>query len=115
MCPRRPDAVGAANHDRASWTDGLGKERFLAPSNHGAAQQGLPLGTAALVAGVGLLLMVVSAPFAQLFVFAVAGLAYVVTELGRLVAPDVSLDFLLVTGLAEPVFMIWLLVKGRHL
>ena len=76
----------------------------------------------------GLLLMVVSAPFAHLFVFpaehvpsvfgvllAVAGLAYVVTELGRLVAPDVSLDFLLVTGLAEPVFMVWLLVKGRHL
>lgn len=260
MCPRRPDAVGAANHDRASWTNGLGKERFLAPSNHGAAQQGLPLGTAALVAGVGLLLMVVSAPFAHLFVFpellapgdaartasnltenrglflagilawlvnysadvlvgwalfyflapagravsmlafafcliytavalggvlnyveafrllespeaavalgadrlhaqlymllnayphdwgfallvfgvvlllraylviraehvpsvfgvllAVAGLAYVLTELGRLVAPDVSLDFLLVTGLAEPVFLIWLLVKGRHL
>lgn len=237
-----------------------GKERVLTPSNHGAAQQGLPLGTAALVAGVGLLLMVASAPFAQLVVFpelvapgdaartasnlaqnrglflagilawlvnysadvlvgwalfyflapasrpvsmlafafcliytavalggvfnyveafrlldspesaaalgteglhaevyllvnayphdwgfalivfgvalllrawlvvraehvpsvfglllAVAGFAYIVTELGRLVAPGVNLDFLIVAGLAEPVFMVWLLVKGRRL
>ena len=46
---------------------------------------------------------------------AVAGFGYIVTELGRLVAPDASLDFLLVTGLAEPVFMVWLLVRGRRL
>ena len=44
-------------------------ERVLTPSNRHAAQHGLPLGMAALVAGVGLLLMVVSAPLAQLLVF----------------------------------------------
>ena len=253
-------AVGAANHDRASWPHDKGRERVLTPSNHGAAQPGLPLGTAALVAGVGLLLMVVSAPFAQLFVFpelvvagdaaqtvsnltqhrglfltgilawllnysadvlvgwalfyflapasrpvsmlafafcliytavalgavfnyveafrlldspesaaalgteglhaqvyllvnayphdwgfalivfgivlllrgwlvvraehvpsifgvllAVAGFAYIATELARLVAPGVNLDFLILAGLAEPVFMVWLLVNGRRL
>ena len=33
----------------------------MTPSNNNAAQHGLPLGTAALMAGVGLLLMTVSA------------------------------------------------------
>ena len=252
--------VGTTNPDRASWPLQQCKERLLTPSNPGAPQQGLPLGTAALVAGIGLLLMVVSAPFAQLLVFpelvapgdaaqtasnltqnrglflagilawlvnysadvlvgwalfyflapasrpvsmlafafcliytavalggvfnyvealrlldapesaaalgmerlhaqvyllvnayphdwgfalvvfgvvlllrawlvvraehvpsifgfllAVAGFAYIVTELGRLAAPGVNLDFLILAGLAEPVFMIWLLVKGRRL
>ena len=46
---------------------------------------------------------------------AVAGFGYIATELGRYVAPDVNLEFLILTGLAEPVFMIWLLVKGRRL
>ena len=232
----------------------------MTPSSNGAAQQGLPLGTAALVAGVGLLLMTVSAPFAQFFVFpellvpgdaaqtaanltqnrglflagilawlvnysadvlvgwalyyflapasrtvsilafafcliytavalggvlnyveafrlldlpesavalgadrlhaqvyvlltayqhdwgfallffgivlllraflvvraehvpsmfgvllAAAGFGYIVVVLGRYVAPAVNLEFLILAGLAEPVFMIWLLVKGRRL
>ncbi len=46
---------------------------------------------------------------------AVAGFGYIATELGRFVAPEVNLEFLSVTGLAEVVFMIWLLVKGRRL
>jgi len=46
---------------------------------------------------------------------AVAGFGYIATELGRYVAPGVNLDFLIVAGLAEPIFMIWLLVKGRRL
>ena len=46
---------------------------------------------------------------------AVAGFAYIGVELGRYVAPDVNLDFLIVTGVAEPIFMVWLLVKGRRL
>lgn len=252
--------VGVTNHDQAIWANRYGKDRVLTPSNPGTAQQGLSLGTAALLAGIGLLLMVLAAPFAQLFVFpqllvpgdaaqtasnltqnrglflagiltwlvnyaadvlvgwalfyflapasrpvsmlafafcliytavalggvfhyveafrlldspesaaalgteglhaqvylllnayqydwgfalvvfgvvlllrawlvvraehvpsvfgvllAVAGFAYIVTELGRYVAPGVNLDFLVVAGLAEPVFMVWLLVKGRRL
>lgn len=46
---------------------------------------------------------------------AIAGCAYIGVELGRYVAPGVNLDFLIVTGVAEPIFMIWLLVKGRRL
>ena len=46
---------------------------------------------------------------------AIAGCAYIGVELGRYVAPDVNLDFLIVTGVAEPIFMVWLLVKGRRL
>ena len=45
----------------------------------------------------------------------VAGFGYIGTELGRFVAPDVNLEFLSVTGVAEVIFLIWLLVKGRHL
>ena len=39
----------------------------MTPPNNSADQHRLPLGTAALMPGVGLLLMVLSAPFAQLF------------------------------------------------
>ncbi len=40
----------------------------MTPANDSAARRDLPLGTAALAAGVGLLLMTVSAPFAHLYV-----------------------------------------------
>ncbi len=78
-------------------------------------------GFALLVFGVVLLLrafLVVRAehvPSILGVLLAIAGFGYIVTTLGRYVAPGVNLEFLILTGLAEPVFMIWLLVKGRRL
>ncbi len=78
-------------------------------------------GFALIVFGVVLLLraflVVRAAHVPSIFgvLLAVAGFGYIATELGRYVAPDVNLDFLIVTGVAEPIFMIWLLVKGRRL
>lgn len=78
-------------------------------------------GFALIVFGVVLLLrawLVVRAahvPSIYGVLLAVAGLGYIATELGRFVAPDVNLEPLAITGLAEPVFMVWLLVKGRRL
>ena len=46
---------------------------------------------------------------------AVAGFGYIAPVLGRYIAPGVNLDSLMITGVAEPIFMIWLLVKGRRL
>jgi hypothetical protein len=43
---------------------------------------------------------------------AIAGIGYIVYLLGLYIAPDVNLGFLAVTFLAEPVFMLWLLIKG---
>lgn len=78
-------------------------------------------GFALIVFGVVLLLraylVVRAAHVPSIFgvLLAVAGCAYIGVELGRYVAPDVNLDVLIITGVAEPIFMIWLLVKGRRL
>lgn len=43
---------------------------------------------------------------------AIAGVGYVAYVLGLYIAPDVDLGFLVFTFLAEPLFMLWLLIKG---
>ncbi len=94
-------------------------ERVLTPSKLNAYPYAW--GFALVVFGVVLLLrayLVIRAEYVpSIFgaLLAVAGLGYVVSELGRLVAPGVNLDFLILAGFAEPVFMVWLLVKGRRL
>ena len=46
---------------------------------------------------------------------AVAAFGYIGYVLGLYVAPDADLRVLAVAIVGEPIFMIWLLVKGRRL
>lgn len=43
---------------------------------------------------------------------AIAGLGWVVSELGPYFNPDADLGFITITFFAEPIFMLWLLVRG---
>ena len=58
------------------------------PATH---DQGISLRQAALVAGLGLLIMTIAAPF---------------------LLPDADPGFLFITFLGESVFMLWLLIRG---
>lgn len=52
-------------------------------------------------------------PSIQGYLLIVAGVGYIVYVLGLYVVPDANLGFLTVTFAAEPIFMIWLILKGR--
>lgn len=61
------------------------------------------LRSAALIAGIGLLIMVI------------AGLGYMLTSLRPFLFPTINIDFAQFTFYGELIFMLWLLIKGSKI